>query len=427
MKKFNFFLDSIFTTMLLFFGIGLISQIPMGDMINPVKKMFGDFELTDIVFSRMRESKNYDDRVTLVNIGNMSRAQIAEQIEIINQFHPKVIGIDAFFMNPKDHVGDSALCSAFSKVDNLVLVSELIRNTSTGGVDHIKTSHPMFMKYAHSGFADLNTEGRDIFKTSRVCIPKDKIGNLIYYSFPTMLATLYDRTKAKKYLDRNLDIEIINFQRNIDIKKDITADFNNLGIAALDHQEVFKADFDGESIIKDKIVVMGFMGDDFNDPAWIDKFFTPANNNYVGKTYPDMFGVVVHANILSMILNGDFINVMPDKLNIILSILFVFLNVWFITYCYHKFKDWYDGAANLFIFCESLMLILLLIFVFKNFNYKFDLVLLVVCLFLIVHFIEFYQGIIKVAIKKLAIKNYKGENQSLKGTPQVIIPSGNFD
>ena len=66
------------------------------------------------------------------------------------------------------------------------------------------------------------------------------------------------------------------------------------------------------SFIKDKIVLLGFMGINLNDKTFEDIFFTPLNERYAGKSFPDMYGVVIQANIISMILNKKYINTMPQ-------------------------------------------------------------------------------------------------------------------
>ena len=54
------------------------------------------------------------------------------------------------------------------------------------------------------------------------------------------------------------------------------------------------------------------IGNDLADDATEDKYLTPLNLNPGSGLVPDMFGVVIHANIISMILNEDFIE--PNSL-----------------------------------------------------------------------------------------------------------------
>ncbi len=71
---------------------------------------------------------------------------------------------------------------------------------------------------------------------------------------------------------------------------------------------------DLEITFRDKIVLIGYVGDRIDIDTGEDKFFTPLNSKYIGKANRDMYGIVVHANIISTILNGHYIRVMPDWL-----------------------------------------------------------------------------------------------------------------
>ena len=51
------------------------------------------------------------------------------------------------------------------------------------------------------------------------------------------------------------------------------------------------------------------------------------NERPAGRTYPDMYGIVVHANVISMILRRDYIHDAPSWLNILISILVAYFNV----------------------------------------------------------------------------------------------------
>lgn len=403
MRKLPYFKDSVLATIFILGTFAMLSKIPLGDVLNPIEKMLGDFQLTDIVFSQLRPNPPHEPNVVLVNIGNLTREGIAEQIEIINEFEPKAIGVDAFFRNPKDPEGDSALVAAFSKVKNLVLVSELIENDSLGQVEELKTSHPMFLDNAETGFADMVSEGKDLFKTSRVCIPKENIGSKIVYSFPTKLASIIDADATQKYLNRENETEIINFQGNIDTRLDGVTSNSKIIFQALDVDQILNREFEPE-VIKGKIVILGFMGESFLSHSWTDKFFTPLNANYIGKTYPDMYGVVVHANIVSMILKEEFIDEMSETLNLILAIIIIFLNVWFLTYCFFTLKEWYDGGSNLFVLGEVVVLMFFVVVIFDKFNYKFDTSLTFVALFLSGNLVEIYQGVLKMGYKSIKKK-----------------------
>jgi len=384
------------------------------DILNPISKAFEDFELTDVVFSQLRENPTVSSDITMVNIGNLNREELAEMINIINEYKPKVIGIDAFFRKPKHSedpymdsllvAGDSALSRAFAKTENLVLVSENFENVSTNKIDSVGYSHSMFVRYSKPGFADMITKGTDHFKSARHCIPKDTLNGKLILSFPSMIAYIYAPQKVKRYLSRNNDTEIINFQGNIDARKEGVSANSKIFLTALDVNQVFDRQFD-PSVIKDKIIIMGFMGESLEDNTWEDKFCTPLNENYIGRTLPDMYGVVVHANIVAMILKEDYINDMPFLWNLGIGLVFIFLNVWLFSWLHLNTAEWWDGISMIIALIGVLLLSMVTLAIFNLYNYKFDITLMSVALLLSANLIELYWGIIKPLYNRTKEKN----------------------
>ncbi|HET9053496.1 MAG TPA: hypothetical protein VFM90_04945, partial [Cyclobacteriaceae bacterium] len=95
MKK-SFWLDVVIATtftFLLMGGIFQLTQLKVLNAFDSIGNALGDVELTDYVFNNMRDAPELDTNIVVVNIGRLSRRQIAQQIEIISQFEPKVIGV----------------------------------------------------------------------------------------------------------------------------------------------------------------------------------------------------------------------------------------------------------------------------------------------------------------------------------------------
>jgi len=399
------FKESFWTTTFVMVSMYLLSFIEFNsDIVNPLSKALSDFELTDVVFSHMRENPGLEDRITMVNIGNLDRRGIADLIEQINQHHPKVIGIDAFFRHLKeDTEGDSLLAAALSKVNHMVMVSELHENAEKEIIDSVSLSHPLFMQHAEPGFADMISEGRDFFVTSRDCIPVDSVNGERVLSFPVKMAYLYDSVQTKRFLARGNATETINFQGNIDTRKEGVSANSKIVFAAVDWRQVFDTLYT-PSVFENKIVIMGYMGDYIGHHTWEDKFFTPLNSNYVGKANPDMYGVVVHANIVSMILKGHYINDMSDWINLPISLVLIFLNVWLFSFLFIRLEMWYDGATFFLTIFEVMLLIIVVLFIFDRYNYRVDITLPSIALFLTGNLIEIYYGLIKPLYSKIVNK-----------------------
>jgi CHASE2 domain-containing sensor protein len=93
-----------------------------------------------------------------------------------------------------------------------------------------------------------------------------------------------------------------------------------------------------------------------NITSWEDKFYTPLNKKLAGKSNPDMFGVVVHANIISMILREDYVEQMATWQEVAMAIILCLLNV------AHVFADKHQIAAVLRWYYKLLQVIQLLIY-----------------------------------------------------------------
>ena len=190
--------------------------------------------------------------------------------------------------------------------------------------------------------------------------------------FDSKIIQLYDNEKATKQIERERFEEIINYSGNlfIEFQKDSFQRF-----VAKDYTEVFGQDFTQpqqlEKLFKNKIILLGYLGSHlsaFNDND--DKFFTPLNTKYIGKTHVDMYGVVIHANIISMVLNERYIEVMPRWLTHVIGFLITYLTFASFRPIYNDYKIWYDGGTKVLSFIIVLIIFFLIGYIFAEFNYK---------------------------------------------------------
>src|SRR5713226_7688897 len=97
---FKFWFRCFYVTVFVFFMmwfVSIITDLKLFSAFDPVSQALSEFDLTDYAFSNLRPDPQVDERIVLVNIGHISRREIANQLNIIRQFKPKVIGIDGFF------------------------------------------------------------------------------------------------------------------------------------------------------------------------------------------------------------------------------------------------------------------------------------------------------------------------------------------
>ncbi len=392
--------DSILATafiFLLIFTFLKVSQVEkLFGLFDPISQAMDDVELTDLVFSELRQPDPVpldSIEILLVNIGEISRAEIAAELNIINSYHPKVIGIDAVFSGLKDSLGDVLLADALSNIENLVMYSKGINTEGDEMVmEEMEVSHPMF-DYGATGATNLFTDAQEQheFKVCRTFPPVLNINGERELAFAVKIAQLYDSAKAQKFLNHSDKFEeVINYRSNIQIfgESEIGVKFS-----VLDVEDVFTENFLPE-IITGKIVIFGFLGKTLNDTDWEDKLYTPMNKVFAGRSNPDMWGPVIHANIVQMVLDEAYINYQGDFGALITAIVICFLNVWIFGWIYWSLPLWYDGITKIIQLFELMLIVLINIFVFHWFRYKTELTLTAACIALAGDSLEVYYGLL---------------------------------
>ena len=430
MKK--FWLNCLLATLFVFglmWALDKLMELQMFDAFDPIGQALSDFELTDYTFSNIRPDPTAEERIVIVNIGHLSRAGIAEQIRIISKYKPKVIGIDSYFncegglrdtVNcPQllDTMGNLLLNNAIHEAGNVVLVSKFHQSFSsykTGAIDvydSMEYSDPIFQDFAGSGFANLPTANKAKYqedvKICRAFVPRIVINGREELAFSVKLAMLYDSVKTMALLKRNKEEELVNFRGNIEMQdvriasiksKDLSTTKYPVMFYALDVDQVLNENF-LPGIITDNIVILGFMGAYFGDPAWNDKFFTPLNKVVAGRANPDMFGVVVHANIVSMILNGDFIDELEEWHKYSIAFVFCFINIALFFYINAKYPVWFDSVSLTLQVMQILLLMGFTVWIFGESSFKLDLTITIVTIALAGPVFEFYDNVLTSLVR----------------------------
>lgn len=393
--KWSFKIDSLIITVLIFIIMWLFSIIPYKLIfLDPIAKAAGDFDLNDIVFSKLYNEQSVDTNIVLVNIGHLSRSDIAKQINIINSFSPKVIGLDVVFAKSEKSKSDTIVAEALNNVRNLVLVG-ILDNYSEKGDYYNKYYIPdsNFSKNAVMGYANLPTKYGASSKTIRSFRPYSKVKNNIVPAFALRIVEMYDMDSYKILLSRSNDEEVINYRGNID--KFITLDTDIL-------YRNYNLNF-----LKDKIVLLGFLGNSLTEKTLEDIYFTPLNEVYAGRSYPDMYGVTIHANIISMINNQNYINTVATWISSILAFLVCLINVDYIRKVKKRLTDYYGGIAKTLIFLQTTIILIINVNIFLFFDYKMSFTLMLVGLIFIPSTVILYDNL----LKHVSIKAY----HSLKG------------
>ncbi len=402
MKRFWFqsFLITVFVFFMLW-GANQATDFKLFSAFDTIGQALKDFEMTDYAFSKLRPDPTVDPRIIIVNIGDLSRGEVAEQLRLISQYKPRVIAIDSYFdcegglrdsINcPQllDQMGNLLLGNAIQEAGNVVLVSKLLQSDSLSnsnaidGYDSIEYSDPLFSDAARNGFANLVTEAvfQDDIKLCRKFVPSWTVNGRKEYAFAVLTCMMYDSIKTKRFLSRNKEEELVNYRGNVEIqdlklksirnKETGSTNFPTM-FYAVDVDQVQKGEILGE-IFKDNIVIMGFMGARFGDITWSDKYFTPLNSKVAGRANPDMFGVVVHANIAAMILNEDYIDEIPDWGKFAVAFLVCLLTVALFIWIDQRLPQWFDALSVIIQLIELLLISIFIIQAFTWWNLKLDL------------------------------------------------------
>ena len=401
MKKFWF--QSFIITVFVFFmlwGANKVTDLKMFTAFDTIGQSMKDFELTDYAFSKLRPDPVPEQRIVLVNIGTLSRRELAQELLIIGQFKPSVIGIDGLFncegglrdsVNcPEllDTLGNFMLSSAMQAAGNVVLGEKLLQTDSlaqfdTDVYDSIEYSDPIFSGFTEDGFVSLPTDAtyQEDVKLCRTVLPKITVNGKDELAFSVQIAMQYDSVKTKRFLARNNAEEIINFRGNIEVRQLRLSSLKNDETAAtnfgtmfyvVDVEQVLRGEVLPE-LFKDNIVIMGYLGDYLGDPSWEDKFFTPLNKKVAGRANPDMFGPVVHANVVAMILNEDYIDEIPDWGKYTIAFLVCLFTVALFILIDQGLPQWFDAMSVMIQLIELLLISVFIIQAFTWWNLKLDL------------------------------------------------------
>ncbi|VXD16859.1 CHASE2 domain-containing protein [Marinoscillum sp. 108] len=400
----KFWLDVILGTAFIFGMMGVFQSFTafkVFDVFDPIGQAFGDMEFTDIVFSQLRDDPVGDDRVVLVNLSNLQRGEIGMMLQIISQHNPAVIGIDSFFYTPKeDTLGDMMLMEGMASVEHLVLASKLLPDPTDPTKDTIEYSWELFNSFAErTAFVNLVTDAevQEDLKMCREFYPKFDIGGEQQIAFAVQLASYLDSAAAADFLARNNETEVINYRGNV---LDYGATKFGNKYFALDVPDVFGENFVPD-MIEGKIVMFCYLGKHLGDrESFEDKFYTPLNQKYIGRAFPDMYGGVVHANIISMILNRDYINSMSENMGYVFAILICFFNVALFSLVYKKIPKWYDGITKLFQLLEIGVLVFGVIYILELYSFKADIAVGMVAVALAGDALEVYYGVVKNSFTK---------------------------
>lgn len=393
--------DTIFATIAVFVFLVLLGLIPINFyVLNPMKLALKDFDFNDITYAKLEKGQDnpIDPRIAIVNIGHLDRAEIGFLIDKINSYQPKVIGLDTWFEKEKDPEKDAILREAFLRAKNLVAVSVAIPQ------DHdftIQKNH-FDSAIAKRGYANLI--GEEI-GTIRNYSPFEIVKGEKYPQITTAIIKEYDTVAYNKLVKRKKEVETINYTRRV----------NQYQI--IEHEDLMMDNVEG-SLLKDKIVLMGYINLDQNDIE--DKKFTPMNAKFAGKSLPDMNGIIVQANIISMVLDDNYIKKTPKWVAWLLAIVIGWIHMSLFIRFYLEDHIWFHLVAKLAQVFSAIFFAYLGMEIFDKFGLKLDMKYTLYVIVLAVDVIYFYEAFVTWAHKKFKYQtifshhHHPGDHETVK-------------
>ncbi len=382
-------IESFLATCLVYFIIWLFYSIisTSFEPFNFISKTIEETQLTDLYFSKLSNNE-VDTNIVLVNIGSLTRPGIALLVDKISRCNPKAIALDIFFSKEADTAGTAHLKSVISDArSKLIMTAFYLEDSACLDPQYIYFPG---IDYGHSNF--ITNEERTL--PVRSFYPSYKLKSEEIYSFAAETARKVYPEKFDQFVSRHDHLELINY------KGDEHA-FRNFS-----YEEILAMPDNVTTMLYDKIIIVGFLRaqncdlEDMND-----MFFTPVNKNIAGRSFPDMCGAVINANILSMILSEQYILQIPSWIVFIISFIIIYLHIMLFLYFASITPIWYFPASK-FLQLVSVTIILLLVFIlFKHTMILFTTKYLLIGLFFSPEIVLIYEAIVALVFKYFGYKS----------------------
>lgn len=225
------------------------------------------------------------DKIRLINVGEGDREYIANVLNQINSCDPVVIAVDLLFATY-----DS------TTVDTLLLNSIAASKATLSTRYYMGTTYDVHSKYLEAaydyGYAEVESEEGyvsyfNLYEKEYKDLYEKNHGVSRIFHFAYRIASAFDSVAATKFLQKSPQ------SRTPFIISRLTDQFK-----IYDYQDLYFPCDD----IRDKIIILGYLG-----PTNEDKHITYARyhtEKHYGANEPDMYGPIIVANEILMILEG---------------------------------------------------------------------------------------------------------------------------
>ncbi|NKI30991.1 CHASE2 domain-containing protein [Muricauda sp. DJ-13] len=318
---------------------------------------FGAFDLYRLAFKEFSfldtyyaEKLNSDEQkisqsIVLVNVQHQSRAQLANLIELVQQQKPKVIGVDVIFDHEKEPITDEKLWEALQP-ENVISAfaiqnRQFVKNDPKLGVFRHK------LGYANFNFDSYNAVIRT-FQAKKI------FDGFEFSSFPHRV--------AQHFLGRQRKIEWKNIS---DKSIPINYSGGRQYFLTFDADEILESK--SLPVLANKIVLLGYLGTPTGNVYDIeDKHFTPLNQEFVGKSAPDTFGLVIHANIIEMLVEQKRLIQVPVWVLLLVGFVLTFVAISYFIKLNKRRIERYMLVRKLTQLCFTIFFVILALWLLSN-------------------------------------------------------------
>jgi len=212
-------------------------------------------------------------------------------------------------------------------------------------------------------------------------------------SFPAFSTALLKRIDQKAYdklRQRDHEMEWINYQRT------------DSGYYVIDFTHLMNNQIDS-AFIRDKIVLVGLVSADPNNIE--DKHFTPMNKKIIGRSIPDMNGIIIHANILSMMLDRDYISNAPGWLMILLAALITWIHMAYLVKYFINKHLWFHLLVKFSELGIGILLFYGSVLLLRHFSIHMDFTLTLIAVIISVDILYFYEAFARWLARKIGYQS----------------------
>lgn len=249
------------------------------------------WRIQDLVYRRFPPSSP-DTQIVVVDIARMGRGELSQLLLRLAEAQPRFIGIDAVFpelyASPVDTPWAQVLCSVAVRLP-VCLVSTLDLSYPMAKAPKRSISHAYFTQCVEQAFANLIFHD-SIARTVRECL---------LYTITADDTALSLGARTALAIDPKLRDTLFKLPPQLPLRYQ----------GGLPHFYFLS----GEEVIRDsiplpwlrnKVCLLGVA-----DPLRLtmeDIFFSPLNDAFLRRSLPDMYGVLIHANIAAMLVKRSF-------------------------------------------------------------------------------------------------------------------------